>query len=60
MELSSIKILGADGMVVLQIAIGALVLVSWLYLRRGRKVEGGLPKFFADSEAYRNALPGTR
>ena len=60
MEPSSIKILGADGMVILQIAVGALILVSWLYLRRGRKVEGGLPKLFADLEAHRNALPGMR
>lgn len=60
MELSAIKVLGADGMVVLQIAVGALILVSWLYLRRDRKVEGGLPKFFADFEAYRIVLLRTQ
>ena len=60
MEPSSVKILGADGMVVLQIAVGALILVSWLYLRRGRKVEGGLPKLFADFEAFSTVLMKTR
>ena len=44
MERTSVSIMGVSGWVMLQIAIGVLVAVSWSCMRRRKKVKGGQPR----------------
>lgn len=38
------SVMGVNGWVLLQVAIGFIVCASWSYLRQGRKQTGGQPK----------------
>ncbi len=38
------NVMGVSGWVLLQIAIGVLVALSWSYMRRRKKVKGGQPR----------------
>ncbi|CAL5227143.1 g10055 [Coccomyxa viridis] len=45
MERTSVDIMGVSGWVMLQIAIGVLMAVGWSYMRRRKKVKGGLKRY---------------
>lgn len=44
-------IMGVSGWVLLQIAIGVLVAVSWSYMRRRKRVKGGQPRLSVKTNA---------
>ena len=41
-------VMGVNGWVLFQVAIGFIVCASWSYLRRGRKQRGGQPRVWRD------------
>ena len=51
MELQSFNVMGVNGWVLLQIAVGVLVAASWSFLRRNKNVKGGQPKHSVNFDA---------
>ena len=52
-------VLGVSGWVLLQIAIGVLVAVSWRYMRRRKRVKGGQPRLSVKTNACNGVFRNT-